>query len=225
MLTQRGRQLILNVFFTKCVYSSSFLRHPVPNISAAPTSFPPVLIRRSSSSSTQTALANITAQTCHYHQLSLRDAFLHQTYVWFQAFPSLTLTLSFLTHCFLLLITPWSLPLSPKYPIFQHFFMLSFILPFLLLVLLPSIFLSVSTFLCQNWHLASEKYYALVFSALPYVLAILISVKMESSSGRISFLLMIQCLAQYSLAHVPDMPYGIIMCKMTTCCKCPVIKW
>lgn len=109
MLTQRGRQHILNVFFTQCLYSSSFLRHPVPNISTAPTSFPPVLIRGSSSSSTQMALASITAQTCHYHQLALRDAFLHQTYVWFQAFPSLTVTLSFLTHFWAIDSCFWSL--------------------------------------------------------------------------------------------------------------------
>lgn len=65
-----------------------------------------------------------------------------------------------------------------------NLFMLSFILPFLLLVLLSCILFSVS----ELTEMASEKY-ALAFSTLPYVPSTLISVKMESSSDTISFLL------------------------------------
>lgn len=96
------------MYFLQCLYSPSFLRHLVPNISATPTSVPPVVIR-SLLSSTQMALANITIQTCHYQQVSLRNAFLQQIYIWFQAFPSLTLPLSVIPHCWAIDSCFWSL--------------------------------------------------------------------------------------------------------------------
>lgn len=83
-----------------------------------------------------------------------QNAFLHQIYVWFQTFPSLTLILSFI---------PTAEPLIPAFDhslkasaitqisgISTNLFMLSFILPFPLLLLLSCILFSVLTFLCQN---------------------------------------------------------------------------
>lgn len=166
MLTQRGRQDILHVLFTQCLCSSSFLRHPALNISVTQTLFPPVLIKRSLFSPTQKALAKITVQTCHYHlihhhlyqlsphilaNLSLGSRLSAVAYLWFQGFPSLTLTLSIIPHSLLrhrfLLLKLSAITQLSDFP--KCIFLLSFIPPILPLLLISS------SFFCVNFSVPS----------------------------------------------------------------------
>lgn len=126
-----------------------------------PTSFPPVPKEGSLFSPTQKALGKSTVQACHYHLTHhCLHTFLHQTYLWFQGFQHKLIFGSRLSITYPHPICHSSLAAEASIPASDHLvqpsaitqlsdfpksiLVLSFILPFLLLLLISSRFFCVN---------------------------------------------------------------------------------